>query len=285
MALTVNTNTASLNAQRTHGRNQQAVNQALAQLASGSRINSAADDPAGLAISQGLTTQINGDQQATTNAISGSSLAQTASGALSQLQANTQQIQQLAIQAGNGTLTDANRQALQQQVDQLTQANSQIIQTTQFNGVSLLSGTGSLTFQVGADGTSSNQITLNSSGLDQAPASGGLNSYNANLSATKVIDITSQSNALSAQNSLSQDLNTLNTAQANTGATSNRFNAAINNLQTTVINSSESRSRISDTDFAAATAALAQQQILGKANIATLSQANVSQSAALSLLR
>jgi len=285
MSLTINTNSASLNAQRTYSRNQQAVNQVLAQLSSGSSINSAADNPAGLAISQGLTSQINGDQQAINNAISGASLAQTTAGALSQLQSNTQQIQQLAIQAGNGTLNDSNRQALQQQVDQLTQANSQIIQSSEFNGVSLLSGTSSLTFQVGANGTSNNQITLNASGLDQAPASGGLNSYNANLSATKVIDITTQANALNAQNALTQDLNTLNTAQANTGATTNRFSAAVNNLQTSALNSAESRSRISDTDYAAASADLAQQQIIGQANIATLGQANVSQSAALTLLR
>lgn len=285
MSLTINTNSASLNAQRTYSRNQQAVNQVLAQLSSGSSINSAADNPAGLAISQGLTSQINGDQQAINNAISGASLAQTAAGALSQLQSNTQQIQQLAIQAGNGTLNDSNRQALQQQVDQLTQANSQIIQSSEFNGVSLLAGTGSLTFQVGANGTSNNQITLNASGLDQAPASGGLNSYNANLSATKVIDITTQANALNAQNALTQDLNRLNSAQANTGATTNRFSAAVNNLQTSALNSAESRSRISDTDYAAASADLAQQQIIGQANIATLGQANVSQSAALTLLR
>lgn len=285
MALTVNTNSNSLYAQNTHSRNQQAVNRVLAQLSSGSRINSAADDPAGLAISQGLTSQINGDQQALNNAIGGISLAQTASSALSQLQSNTQQIQQLAIQAGNGTLSSSNRQALQQQVDQLTQANSQIIQTTQFNGTPLLSGNTSVTFQVGANGTSDNQITLNTGGLDNSPASGGLNSYNANLAATNTIDITTQAGALAAQNLLTQDLSTLNNAQATVGGASNRFSATINNLQTSSISAQESRSRISDTDFAAATAALAQSQILANGNLATLGQANVSQSGALTLLR
>ncbi|TDR79777.1 flagellin [Paludibacterium purpuratum] len=285
MALTVNTNTASLDAQRAHSRNQQAVNQVLAQLASGSRINSAADDPAGLAITQGLTTQVNGDQQALTNANDGISLTQTASAALGQIQQNTQQIQQLALQASNGILSNSDRQALQQQVDQLTQANSQIVQTTQFNGTALLSGNNATTFQVGPNGTANNQISLNASGLDNAPASGGLNGYNANLAATHTIDISTQANALNATSQLTQDLNTLSNTQATVGATQNSFSATINNLANTSLNTQEARSRISDTDFAAATAALAQNQILAGANIATLSQANVSQSAALTLLR
>lgn len=285
MALTVNTNTQSLYAQNTHSRNQQAVNRVLAELSSGSSLNSAADNPAGLAIAQGMTTQINGDQQALTNAISGASLTQTASSALTQLQANTQQIQQLAVQAANGTLSSSNRQALQQQVDQLTQANSQIIQTTQFNGIPLLSGDTSVTFQVGANGTPTEQIALNTGGLDSSPSSGGLNTYNASLSATRTIDITTQAGATAAQSLLSQDLSTLNNAQATLGGATNRLATAVNTLQTSVLNAQESRSRISDTDYAAATAALAQSQILANGNLSTLGQANVSQSAALTLLR
>lgn len=285
MALTVNTNTQSLYAQNTHSRNQQAVNRVLAELSSGSSLNSAADNPAGLAIAQGMTTQINGDQQALTNAISGASLTQTASSALTQLQANTQQIQQLAVQAANGTLSSSNRQALQQQVDQLTQANSQIIQTTQFNGIPLLSGNTSVTFQVGANGTPTEQIALNTGGLDSSPSSGGLNTYNASLSATRTIDITTQAGATAAQSLLSQDLATLNNAQATLGGATNRLATAVNTLQTSVLNAQESRSRISDTDYAAATAALAQSQILANGNLSTLGQANVSQSAALTLLR
>jgi flagellin len=282
MTLTVNNNSASLQAQQTYDRTQQSVNQVLAELSSGSSINSAADNPAGLAISQGLTTQINGDQQGINNANDAVALTQTASGALGQLQNNTQQIQQLAVEAGNGALSSSDRQALQQQVDQLTQANSQIIQTTGFNGTPLLTGQNAQTFQLGS-GTS-NQITYNASGLDNTPASGGLNGYNANLSATHTIDITTQANALNAQSALTQDLNTLSSAQTKVGATSNSLATSISDLQTTSLNSSAARSRISDTDYAAATASLTQQQILANANIATLGQANVSQSSALSLL-
>ncbi|MBV8048246.1 MAG: flagellin FliC [Paludibacterium sp.] len=285
MALTVNTNTASLNAQRTYSRNQQAVSQVLAELSSGSSINSAADNPAGLAISQGLTTQINGDQQALTNANSGISLTQTASGALSQITQNTQQIQQLAIEASNGILSSSNRQALQQQVDQLTQANSQIVQTTNFNGTPLLSGNNGVTLQIGPNGTANNQVTINSAGLDNTPANGGLNTYNANLNATGTIDITTQANALHATSQITQDLNTLSNTQATVGAAQNSLSATINNLANTSINSQAARSRISDTDFAAASAALAQNQILANAGASVLSQANVSQSAALTLLR
>jgi flagellin len=280
MTLNINSNTQSLDAQTAYDKTRQSVSQVLAELSSGASINSAADNPAGLAIAQGLTTQINGDQQGINNAVDGVSLTQTASSALNQLQSNTQQIQQIAVEAGNGALSDTDRQALQQQVDQLTQANSQIIQTTQQNGAQLLAGNGAQSFQVG----SGNQITINASGLDNTSQNGGLNSYNANPTATNVINVTTQANALGAQSALTQDLNTLNTAQTNIGASANALTTALNTLQTASVNAQTARSAISDTDYAAATASLAQQQILGNAAIAAQGQANVSQSAALALL-
>jgi flagellin len=285
MSLTIDSTSNSLYAQNAQTRSQQAVNQVLAELASGSSINSAADNPAGLAISESFTSQINGDQQALTNAISGGSLTQTVSGALSQLQDNTQQIQQLAVEAGDGALNSNDRQALQAEVDQLTQANSQIVQSTQFNGMPLLSGNTSITLQVGVNGATSDQVTVDTGGLDNSPANGGLNTYNANLSATGTIDVTTQANATAAQGLLAQDLNTLNNAQASIGGASNRLSALVDTLQGSSISAQDARSRISDTDYAAASAALAQDQIQSNASLAALGQANVSQSAALTLLR
>ncbi|AVG17453.1 MULTISPECIES: flagellin N-terminal helical domain-containing protein [Chromobacteriaceae] len=284
MALTVNTNSASLAGQYQLNKTQQATKQVLAQLSSGSKLNSAADNAANLAIAQQLQAQINGNNQAINNTNDGVSMLQTADSALSQLQDNTQQIQTLAIQAGNGALSASNRQALQQQVDQLTQSNSQIIQSTQFNGTQLLNNSNSSTFQVGPNGTSSNQITVPGIDLTNTPANGGLNGYNANLGATNTIDITTQANALAAQQSAGNDLSAISSQRATLGAVSNSFDTVVNNLQNSTLNTTAAQSRISDTDFAAATAQLTAQQILGRTGAATLTQANVAPQAALSLL-
>ncbi|MFB0825833.1 flagellin [Chromobacterium violaceum] len=284
MALTVNTNLASLAGQYQLNKTHNATKQTLAQLSSGSMLNSAADNAANLAIAQQLQAQINGSNQAINNTNDGVSMLQTADSALSQLQDNTQQIQDLAIQAGNGALNASNRQALQQQVDQLTQSNSQIIQSTQFNGTQLLNNGNASAFQVGPNGTASNQISVPGIDLTGAPASGGLNSYNANLAATKTIDITTQANALAAQQSATSDLNTIGSQRATLGAVSNSFDAVVNNLQNSSLNTAAAQSRISDTDFAAATARLTAQQILGRTAAATQAQANIAPQAALSLL-
>ncbi|MBX9346421.1 flagellin FliC [Chromobacterium vaccinii] len=284
MALTVNTNSASLAGQYQLNKTQQATKQVLAQLSSGSKLNSAADNAANLAIAQQLQAQINGGNQAINNTNDGVSMLQTADSALSQLQDNTQQIQTLAIQAGNGALSASNRQALQQQVDQLTQSNSQIIQSTQFNGTQLLNNSNSSTFQVGPNGTSSNQVTVPGIDLTVSPASGGLNGYNANLAATNTIDITTQANALAAQQSAGNDLNAISSQRATLGAASNSFDTIVSNLQNSTLNTTAAQSRISDTDFAAATAQLTAQQILGRTGAAALAQANIAPQAALSLL-
>ncbi|AUH51075.1 flagellin FliC [Chromobacterium sp. ATCC 53434] len=284
MALTVNSNLASLSGQYQLNKTQQATKQVLAQLASGSKLNSAADNAANLAIAQQLQAQINGNNQAINNASDGISMVQTADSALGQLQSNTQQIQTLAIQAGDGALSGSNRQALQQQVDQLTQANSQIVQSTQFNGTQLLNNGNASTFQVGPNGTASNQVTVPGIDLTGAPASGGLNGYNANLAATNTIDVTTQANALAAQQSTQSDLSTIGSQRTTLGAVSNSFDSVINNLQSSNISTQAANSRISDTDFAAASAQLASQQIQGRAAALTQAQANIAPQAALSLL-
>ncbi|KMN33475.1 flagellin [Chromobacterium sp. LK1] len=284
MALTINSNLSALQGQNQLSQTQKTKEKLLAQLSAGKTTDNAANNPANAAISEALLAQINGSNQAINNANDGVSLAQTADGALNQIQDNTQQIQELAIQAGNGALSASNRQALQQQVDQLTQANSAIVQSTEFNGTPLLNSNNPTTFQVGPNGSADNQVNVPGINLAAAPASGGLNSYNANLNATGTIDISTQAGALAAQQSTAADLNTLASTRSTLGAVSNRFEASINDLQTASLNASAANSRISDTDFASASAQLAANQILGQAGLATQAQANISARSALSLL-
>jgi flagellin len=280
MAIYVNTNIASLNAQRNLSSSTDSLKTSLQRLSSGLRINSAADDPAGMAISQTMTLQINGNNQGIRNANDGVSLAQTAEGALGQVQNNLQTIRQIAVQASNGTISDTNRSQLQTQVDQLTQEISRIVQTTNFNGTMLLSGGANITFQVGASGTTDNQVVA--SGLD---LTSGVNSYATSLTGTKTIDITTSANASAALSKLDADINKVSNNRSQLGAVQNRFQAVVANMQNYVQNLQDSRSRIVDTDFAAETANLTSNQILQQAGTAILSQANQVPQAALSLLK
>ncbi|MBV8048824.1 MAG: flagellin FliC [Paludibacterium sp.] len=280
MAIYVNTNTASLNAQLNLSNSTQSLQTSLQRLSSGLRINSAADDPAGLAISQSMTTQINGNNQGIRNASDGISLAQTAEGALGQIQNNLQTIRQIAVQASNGTISNVNRSQLQSEVDQLTQEISRIIQTTNFNGTLLLSGGQSITFQVGASGVASNQVTA--SGLD---LTSGLSSYASSLTATGTINITTSAAATAVLSALDADINLVSNDRSQLGAIQNRFQAVIANMSNYVQNLKDAQSRIVDTDFASETANLTQQQILQQAGTAILSQANQLPQAALTLLK
>lgn len=280
MAIYVNTNIASLNAQRNLSTSTDSLKTSLQRLSSGLRINSAADDPAGMAISQTMTLQINGNNQGIRNANDGISLAQTAEGALGQVQNNLQTIRQIAVQASNGTISDTNRSQLQTQVDQLTQEIARIVQTTNFNGTMLLSGGQSITFQVGASGQADNQVVA--SGLD---LTSGINSYASSLTGTKTIDITTSGAASAALSKLDQDINKISNNRSQLGAVQNRFQAVVANMQNYVQNLQDSRSRIVDTDFASETANLTSNQILQQAGTAILSQANQVPQAALSLLK
>lgn len=160
MVLAVNTNIASLNAQRNLHASGNQLTVTLQRLSSGLRVNSAKDDAAGLAVAQAFTAQIRGGSQAGRNANDGISLGQTAESALGQIANNLQRVREIAVQAANGTISNNNRAQLQKEVDQLTQEISRTVQTTQFNGTNLLSGASTLSFQVGADGISSNRIQL-----------------------------------------------------------------------------------------------------------------------------
>jgi len=277
MALTVNTNIASLNAQRNLASSQSSLQTSLQRLSSGLRVNSAKDDAAGLSVIENLTADVRGVNQATRNAQDGISLGQTAEGALGQITANVQRIREIAVQSSNATAGD--RTGLQKEVDQLTQEISRIVQTTEFNGTQLLDNTTALTFQVGQDGSADNQVSV--SGVNETT----LNAYSATLTATGTVDVSSAATASAAIANLDTDIGTLVTDRATFGAVQNRFEAVISNLSNFAENLTAARSRIQDADFAKETANLTRGQILQQAGVAILAQANTLPQSALSLLR
>lgn len=284
MALVVNTNIASLNAQRNLGANQNALATSLQRLSSGLRVNSAKDDAAGLAVAQAMTASIRGNSQAVRNASDGISLGQTAEGALGQIASNVQRIREIAVQSANGTLSNTNRSQLQKEVDQLTQEISRIVGTTSFNGTNMLSGVSTLTFQVGADGTDTNQVAVITTNLAATGAT-GLFSYSGTLTATGTINVTTQALASASLANLDSDISQVSTIRSTFGAVQNRFEAVTASLQNYVENLTSSRSRIMDTDFAVETANLTRNQILQQAGTAILAQANALPQQALTLLR
>ena len=281
MALTINTNIASLNAQRNLSSSQGALETSLRRLSSGLRVNSAKDDAAGLFSIQKMTADIRGLNQAVRNAQDGISLGQTGEGAMDQMQAAMQRIREIAVQASNGTVED--RTGLQAEVDQLTQEISRIVDTTEYNGKKLFDGAdatfGNLTFQIGQDGNADQQITV--SGVDQT----GLNTYNTTLTATGVVDVSTAAAASGAIADLDADIDAVSSDRATFGAVQNRFESVVVNLTSYSENLSGARSRIQDADFAAETANLTRAQILQQAGIAMLAQANTLPQTALSLLQ
>ena len=279
MALIVNTNTASLNAQRNLTASTNALATSLQRLSSGLRVNSAKDDAAGLAISEGLQSIIRGNDVSIRNANDGISVGQTAEGALGQISNNLQRIREIAVQASNGAINDTQRSNLQSEVDQLTQEISRMVATTQFNGQNLLSGGATLTFQVGASGAANNQVTVSTSNLT------AIAGFAANLTATGTVTVSASGAASAALSALDTAISTVTQARANFGAVQNRFEAVIANLSNYNENLTAARSRIMDADFAAETAKLTRNQILQQAGTAILAQANSVPQAALSLLR
>ena len=285
MALYLNTNIASLNAQNNLAKSSSALQSSLQRLSSGLQINSAADNAAGYAVSTDLTTQINGDNQAIQNANDGTSLAQVADGALGNITNDLQRLNELAVQAANGTITDSNRSQLQDEADQLTQEISRTIQTANFNGVSLLSGSNTLTFQVGASGSATNQVSVATKDLTAATGSGGLYAYNSSLTATGTIDITTQSAASADIANIAADLSTITNLRSTFGAVENRFTDVVSNLTNTVTNLSAANGEIVDTNYASETAKYTQNQILVQAGTAILAQSNSLGQSVLQLLR
>lgn len=291
MSLVINTNVAALNGARNLANTQAQQSQTFNRLSTGLRINSAKDDAAGLYLAQSQTKDIRGLNMATRNAGDGISMAQTAEGALDQIQSNLQRINELAIQSANGTYNTAARGGLQKEVDQLTQEIKRIVETTEFNGNMLLnSAAATMTLQVGFDNDAQYRV-------DAGVLSGGIagtngistgnalsNVLGGTLTATKTIDISSQSNAQAAITSTRAAIDQVSELRATFGAVMNRFEAVISGNQTYSENLQASRSRVQDADFAVETSNLAKQQVLQQAGVAALGQANASSQVVLGLL-
>jgi flagellin len=274
MSLYVNTNVSALNAQRQLINSGGSLDTAFKRLSSGFRINSAADDAAGLQISNRLSSQINGLNQAISNANDGISLAQTAEGAMDEITNSLQRIRVLAVQSQNGINSSADRVALQKEVSALKTEISRIATTTQFGGLNLLGGKFSAKFLVGANAGQNISVNLSRTGGGYGASGLGI----ANLS------ISSVAGASAAIASIDSAIKTIDSTRADLGALQNRFQSTIRNLSNIVENVSAARSRIRDTDFAKETAELTRSQILQQASTTILSQANQRPQAALSLL-
>ncbi|KZN32996.1 flagellin [Pseudoalteromonas luteoviolacea] len=321
MALYVNTNVSSLNAQRQLNNSANSLDTSFQRLSSGVRINSAKDDAAGLQISNRLTGQINGLNQGIRNANDGISLAQTAEGALDETTQMFQRMRTLAQQASNGSNTDEDRLAIQEEIRSLSQEVNRVAADTTFGGQNLLDGSYDANFQVGADavqtisfsmqnvGGSNNSLTANggftlsgiagvASGvtgqsLSSASLAGNIsgsvgaspsNNSFAGVFTAGGISVSSQANAQAVMAGMDSLIAVVDKKRAELGAVQNRFQSTIRNQSNVSENLTAARSRIRDTDFATETANLTKMQILQQASSSILSQANQRPQVALSLL-
>jgi flagellin len=283
MAMTINTNVMSLNAQRNQAKNTTSMQTTLQRLSSGLRVNTAKDDAAGMAIAERMNTQVRGMTVAVRNANDGISLSQVAESGISTLTDILQRMRELAVQAINSTNTSSDVNALNQEYTQLGSELSRIISAVQFNGSTLFTNTAGYDFQVGA--TSGQTITIASSTLNFQSAA-GLSSVMAGSTAT-VSALTTSANSANAANLTALDLaiDTVNAARAQLGAIQSRFEKTIDFLQTGIENQSAARGRIMDADFASETSNLTRVQILEQAGTAMIAQANQMPQSVLRLLK
>ncbi|KZN39518.1 flagellin [Pseudoalteromonas luteoviolacea S2607] len=319
MALYVNTNVSSLNAQRQLSNSANSLDTSFQRLSSGFRINSAKDDAAGLQVSNRLTGQINGLNQGIRNANDGISLAQTAEGALDETTQMFQRMRTLAQQASNGSNTDEDRLAIQEEIRSLSSEVNRVAADTTFGGQNLLDGSYDANFQVGADavqtisfsmqnvGGTANSITAQGgftmsgiAGVASAVTGASLSATTGTISNTvgasadntafsdvftaTGISVSSQANAQAVLAGMDSLIAVVDKKRAELGAVQNRFQSTIRNQSNVSENLAAAKSRIKDTDFASETASLTKMQILQQASSSILSQANQRPQVALSLL-
>jgi flagellin len=298
MSLRINTNVDALTAYNSLQNTQSSLSTSLARLSSGLRINHAADDAAGLAISQGMTAEINGLGQAIRNAQDGINFVQTADGALQESQAILQRMRTLAVQAANDTNSSASRSDIQTEIDQLNDELDRIASASNFNGVqfllasggsSLPSGTSALNFQVGADSyysaSGSNELSLGSAGNFNVIQVTLTANWDSAALKTSGVSVTSFSKATSALNTIDWAIQQVSTERATLGALQNRFQHTINNLTVAQANLQASNSTIMDTDMAAEMVNYTRANILSQAGTAMLRQANAAPNSVLALLQ
>jgi len=281
MPMTINTNIASLNAQRNLSASQGSLATSMQRLSSGLRVNSARDDAAGLAIAERMNAQVRGMNVAVRNANDGISMSQTAEGALAQVSNSLQRMRELAVQARNSTNSSSDKDSLNKEFSQLQAEITRVLGGTTFNGQHILGADAtSLTFQIGANTSADDTITVSTSDMTVDPT------MTAVTGSTSVIDATADATAIGAViNNIDAALNDINDTRATYGATQSRFDAIITNLQTGVENQTAARSRIMDADFAAETANMSRAQVLQQAGTAMVAQANQLPNQVLKLLQ
>jgi flagellin len=276
MSLSILTNISAMDTHRNLQASSNAVKTAMQRLSSGLRINSAADDAAGYAIAQGLTSQVNGFDQAGRNVSDATSMVQTASGALNNVQSMLQRMSELAVQYQNGDLSSQDQANIQSEVNQLTQEINRQQGSVQFNGINLLDGSAGgaggpgVTFQVGPQG--SDTLTVSFANVESSLSTGfswGSNGATA-LAGGKVFDL-GQANAVSDINAA---INAVSTLAATLGAVQNRLQYTSTAISVTEENMSSSLSNIQDVDMASEMTKMTQQQVLQQAGTAMLAQAN-----------
>ncbi len=284
MPAVINTNLASLNTQRNLTASQASLNTSLQRLSSGLRVNSAKDDAAGLAIAERMNSQVKGMNVAIRNANDAISLSQTAEGALGKVADNLQRMRELAVQAANGTNSTADRTTLNQEYTALAGEVTRVLESTKFNGLSLLNSAApaaGFDFQVGSNNTANEKINI---AVTDITAGAGIAAVTGAGASASIADATGAL-ALGAMDALATAIDEVSTARAKFGASQNRFEAVIANLQIASENQTASRSRIVDADFASETANLTRGQILQQAGTAMLAQANSLPNGVMALLR
>lgn len=274
MALSVNTNVTSMNAYNQLSKTQDALKTSFARLASGMRINSAADDAAGLGISKSMNAQIRSYAVAERNTNDGISMLQTADGGAEQIHGLLTRMRELAVQASNGSLSANDYTNIDAEFQQNLSEIDRVAGSVQFNGINLLSGaSANKTFQVGIGTAATDRIDVSFGGADSTEL------------AVNGTSATSFANAQASITKLDDAIQKLSGVRAGFGASMNRFSSTVTSLQSMQTNTAASLSRIQDTDVASETAALSKNQVLSQAGAAILSQANQTPQLALSLLR
>jgi flagellin len=274
MGLRVNTNVTSINAQRNLASVSDRLGSNFRRLSTGLRISTAADDAAGLAISERLRSQVRSLEQAKRNANDGISFVQTAEGALNEVSSILTRLRELAVQSSNGSVSNQDKETLDEEFQSLINEINRIGRSTEFNGIKLLDGSSSsISFQVGFGTTT---------GIDTIAVS-----LSAALSTTlslNSLDIGSGGATTTAITNIDAAINTISSLRGSLGAIQNRLGSTINNLAITVENLSSAESRIRDVDVAYETAQLTRNSILQQASISVLAQANAQPQSALTLL-
>jgi flagellin len=280
MSISILTNAASLNSQRNLAKTQTALASSISKLSSGMRINMAADDAAGLGISENLRADIRSLSQAQRNANDGISLTQVAEGAMSEMNGLVTRMRELGVQSANATLGATERGYIQTEFSQLRTEINRISAVTEFNGQKLVDGSASagLSFQIGIHNSANDRIAMSVTKLTTST----LGSTSLHIASATLSTVTGARNALAV---FDKAISQLSTARSKVGAVQNRMQVTISNLSVAHENLSAADSRIRDVDVAAETSAMTRSQVLSQAGLAVLAQANQLPSSALSLLR